>query len=82
MDLWKPVFFCAPWSYVRIEWCKRRYGLQEVTKDIWRNSKKVMGVLEEREELEVIGGLNELQSKRVWRNVCSRELVNRQKDVA
>lgn len=53
-----------------------------VTREVWCESRKLMGMLEGRESLEVIGGLSEVQIKRVWKNLCDMDLVNRQKDVA
>lgn len=82
IDLRKPVCFVAPWFYVRIERCMRRYGLQDVKRDKWCESKKVMQILKEREEMEGIGGLRVAECKKVWKNVCCKGVDNRQKDIA
>lgn len=37
---------------------------EEASKEVWCDSKKVMNVLEGREGLEVMGGLNVAQSKK------------------
>ncbi|OCT66070.1 hypothetical protein XELAEV_18042324mg [Xenopus laevis] len=81
VDLRKPVCFQTPWFYVRIERCVRRYELKDVKKEEWFESKKVLGMLEARQEMEVVGGLNEEESKKLWKNVNVKELSNRQKDM-
>ena len=74
--------FNPPWFYVRIERGIRRYGLESASKEAWCECKKVLKMMDGREDLEIIGGLSEAKSERVWRNVCVSDLTNRQKDVA
>ncbi|XP_041428448.1 uncharacterized protein LOC121396900 [Xenopus laevis] len=81
-NLRKPVCFEGPWFYVRIERYIRRNELQGISKAEWMEKKKVIGIMEGRQELEVIGGLNEVESVNVWKNVSNKELTPRQKDIA
>lgn len=81
-DLRKPVCFNPPWFYVRVERGIRRFGLENVSKELWCECKKVLRMVDGKEELEIIGGLSEFESEEVWRNVCIKDLTNRQMDVA
>lgn len=56
--------------------------MKDVSKELWCACKKVLRMVGGKEELEIIGGLNEAKSEKVWRNVCVSDLTNRQKDVA
>lgn len=56
-DLVKPVCFDVPWFYVRVKRCIRKFGLEDVTREGWLESKKLMAVLDEREEMECISGV-------------------------
>ncbi|OCT91045.1 hypothetical protein XELAEV_180196641mg, partial [Xenopus laevis] len=82
IDRTKPVCFNAPWFYIRIERCIRRNCLESVTDKEWMEKKKVNEILSMREEMIEIGGLTVKESKTAWENVCKKEVINRQKDLA
>ncbi|OCT88169.1 hypothetical protein XELAEV_18016795mg [Xenopus laevis] len=84
VNLSKPVCFKSPWFYVRVDRCIRRNNLEYVVVKVWCENKNVLKLVEEREEMERIGGLteNENESKKVWNMVNEKNLTNRQKDLA
>ncbi|OCT86411.1 hypothetical protein XELAEV_18020093mg [Xenopus laevis] len=82
VGLRKPVCFEAPWFYVRAGRCIRRNGLESVSPEFWYESKRVLSLLDAKEEMEGVDGLTFDESKIVWKNVCNKELTNRQKDLA
>ncbi|OCT68828.1 hypothetical protein XELAEV_18040128mg [Xenopus laevis] len=58
VDLRKPMCFNPPWFYVRVGRFIRRNNLENMTVNEWSESKKITGIFQKREEIEVVGGLN------------------------
>ncbi|OCT78691.1 hypothetical protein XELAEV_18029778mg [Xenopus laevis] len=82
VNLSKPVCFKSLWFYVRVDRCIRRNNLENVVVKDWCENNNVLKLVEEREEMERIGGLTENESKKVWNMVNEKNLTNRQKDLA
>lgn len=76
VDLRKPVWFDVPWFHVRVERCIRKFCLEDVTREGWLESKKLMAVLDRSEEMKCIGGLRLEEYEKVWRMVSDKKLVN------
>ncbi|OCT79708.1 hypothetical protein XELAEV_18026517mg [Xenopus laevis] len=82
MDLRKPMCFNLPWFYVRIGRFIRRNNLENANVNEWFESQKIREIFCRKEEMEAVDGLNVSESKEVWKKVCSKDLINRQKDLA